>query len=444
MTLSPATSHREDRTRKNSRHPERSEGPLYFSLACALLFTATTQAQIPEQYPKPLIHTPTDHPAARAIIVSVDGLHAYDLANFVAAHPQSTLAALTAHGVTYTNARTPWADPAAGLLAFATGGTPISTGIVSADAGPLPALKVNTIFEVVHQKIGPTAWAGESPATTDLLRGPTGKGLDDASNPATDELRLAAVLHQIDGRDSSGTRPTPVPALFGMSFAAIAAAQSTAGMGYADAIGTPSAGLARSLDTLDAALGKIVSHLKAAALNDSTWIFVAAPYAQAPIRRRMPLAAIKAISPAIARVSGGDVAILWMQDRAATQAVLRALEAKAAVLGIADIYSGERLALILTSPARDPRMPDIVLEPQPGLAWTADTSHTAIAAHGGLSDQDTHVALLISGAQLTGRFDPTPVPTTQLAPLLLRALGMEKFDLDALHMEHTPALPGIF
>jgi hypothetical protein len=52
--------------------------------------------------------------------------------------------------------------------------------------------------------------------------------------------------------------------------------------------------------------------------------------------------------------------------------------------------------------------------------------------------------LLISGKQLTGRFDPTYVPTTQLGPLLLRALGMEKFDLDALHKEHSPALPGIF
>ena len=36
------------------------------------------------------------------------------------------------------------------------------------------------------------------------------------------------------------------------------------------------------------------------------------------------------------------------------------------------------------------------------------------------------------------------IPTSQVAPLLLRALGIEKFDLEALHREHTPALPGIF
>jgi hypothetical protein len=57
---------------------------------------------------------------------------------------------------------------------------------------------------------------------------------------------------------------------------------------------------------------------------------------------------------------------------------------------------------------------------------------------------DTHVAMLISGTQLTAPTDPTWVPTTQLGPLLLCVLGMEKFDLDALHHEHTPALPGIF
>ena len=61
-----------------------------------------------------------------------------------------------------------------------------------------------------------------------------------------------------------------------------------------------------------------------------------------------------------------------------------------------------------------------------------------------MADEDTHVALLVSGSQLTGRFDPARVSTTQLAPLLLHALGIDEFGLDALHEEHTPALPGLF
>jgi hypothetical protein len=88
-------------------------------------------------------------------------------------------------------------------------------------------------------------------------------------------------------------------------------------------------------------------------------------------------------------------------------------------------------------------MPDIVLQTENGRIWTAD-GQTMRMSDGSESDQDTHVALLISGKQFTDRTDPTWVPDTQAAPLLLRALGLEKFDLQALHREHTPALPGIF
>src|SRR5579859_1901222 len=231
----------------------------------------STSAAMPcaaqEQYPKPLIHTPTDHPAARVLLLSVDGLHAVDLANWISAHPQSVLAQLSARGVTYTNAHTPMANGAAGLLALTTGGTPISTGIIGDDGYdhelsppgsnckrigttlPLDAsfrndgtfdpshapldprggcapmqphnlVRVNTIFEVVREKIGPTAWAGETAATTDLLRGPSGKGLNDACGFAAgegDEARVASVLHWIDGMDCAGKSGAAVPALFGMS-----------------------------------------------------------------------------------------------------------------------------------------------------------------------------------------------------------------------------------
>ena len=71
------------------------------------------------------------------------------------------------------------------------------------------------------------------------------------------------------------------------------------------------------------------------------------------------------------------------------------------------------------------RMPDIVLLAQPGVLWVKPGEGTW-ASHGGWRDEDTHVALLVAGAHLSGRVDKTPVPTSQLAPLLLRALGMGK------------------
>ena len=44
-------------------------------------------------------------PVARVLLLSVDGLHGFDLERFIANNPQSTLARLSEHGRTYTNAR---------------------------------------------------------------------------------------------------------------------------------------------------------------------------------------------------------------------------------------------------------------------------------------------------------------------------------------------------
>src|ERR1700675_4136919 len=63
------------------------------------------------------------------LLVSVDGLHQSDLAWYVRTHPKSTLAALTAQGVDYSNASTPFpSDSYPGMIAQVTGGNPFSTG----------------------------------------------------------------------------------------------------------------------------------------------------------------------------------------------------------------------------------------------------------------------------------------------------------------------------
>src|SRR5271169_2813099 len=46
------------------------------------------------------------HHIKRVLFISVDGMHALDVANYVKDHPGSTLAKLRAHGVTYTQAWT--------------------------------------------------------------------------------------------------------------------------------------------------------------------------------------------------------------------------------------------------------------------------------------------------------------------------------------------------
>lgn len=186
-------------------------------------------------------HHDSDDRFRHVLLISVDGLHALDVARFVADHPNSALAELSQHGVTYTNARTPAnSDSFPGLLALVTGGSPITHGLfydVSYDrsyfdptnttcAGtpgnnmvfdesidlyntanisfnvidptklprridghghcvpvfPHDAIKTNTIFEVVKSSGGRTAWADKHPAY-DLVNGPSGTGVDDLFTP---------------------------------------------------------------------------------------------------------------------------------------------------------------------------------------------------------------------------------------------------------------------
>src|SRR5262249_1098059 len=97
------------------------------------------------------------------LLISVDGLHQSDLAWYVQTHPNSTLAALMAQGVDYSNASTPFpSDSFPGMVGQVTGGNPSSTGIYYDDtwnhgvfpagttncAGPAPGGEV-TYFEAL-------------------------------------------------------------------------------------------------------------------------------------------------------------------------------------------------------------------------------------------------------------------------------------------------------
>lgn len=63
------------------------------------------------------------------LLISVDGFHALDLANYVKTHSDSTLAALSSHGLTYTNAATTTpSDSFPGLASLVTGGSPVTAG----------------------------------------------------------------------------------------------------------------------------------------------------------------------------------------------------------------------------------------------------------------------------------------------------------------------------
>ena len=69
------------------------------------------------------------------LVISIDGMHAVDVANFIQAFPNSNLAQLARHGVVYPNALTTApSDSYPGMLAQFTGATPRTGGLFYDDS----------------------------------------------------------------------------------------------------------------------------------------------------------------------------------------------------------------------------------------------------------------------------------------------------------------------
>ena len=89
----------------------------------------------------------------------------------------------------------------------------------------------------------------------------------------------------------------------------------------------------------------------------------------------------------------------------------------------------------------DPRTPDIIVTPNVGVTYTG--SAAKLAEHGGFSHDDTNVILLVSNPAFSPRTVYTGVGTNQVAPTILKALGLNPSSLDAVRLEGTPVLPDI-
>ena len=454
------------------------------------------------------------------LVLTVEGMMALDLARYVHAHPQSALAELSTRGVTYTAASATIPDTAPSFLSMFSGGSPNATGVYFSAAydrklsppgsdcrkrgarvlydersakGPydpnkpsvidptvMPLdpengctplfprswLRVNTVYDVIKEAGGVTAWIDRHPTIADFLSGRSGKSLDDylmreahapdatqsvAEAEQYDDWKLEALLYQIKGLDHTGARRIGVPAVFGMSIIAVGTAQKKAGMGYADASGTPSDGLAHALDHLDASVATIVNTIKGQKLYDSTLVVITAKHGQAPIdqtKRRvidedLIPNLIEGIKPGlVGSVEQEDVAFVWLTDSTRADEVVVALRAHQKELGIMKVYAGESLKLRFNDPTTDSRSPDIVVQPELGVIYDK-TSATKLGEHGGFLDEDLNVALMLSYPGAEPQTIRTPVQMTQLAPTVLRFLGLDPMKLEAVRMEHTPPLPGL-
>ena len=113
-----------------------------------------------------------------------------------------------------------------------------------------------------------------------------------------------------------------------------------------------------------------------------------------------------------------------------------------------NITSGAALAAIYGDPTSTDavaaaRAPNAFIQPNHGVIYSG--SSKKIAEHGGGSQDDTGVALLVSLPGLgSGQTVSTAVGTAQVAPTILRALGLDPNLLQAVVKENTAVLPSLF
>jgi len=375
---------------------------------------------------------------------------------------------------------------------------------------PWQFIRTNSIYGVIHAAGGYTAWSDKQAVYAVVSgHGDTAGNVDDYYSPEVnsniidlpkvttadniscgpapdqtggdwttsfteikcyDQLKVNAILHEIDGKDHLGMIKTKVPVIFGMNFQAVSVGQKLIEKGvkggYTDAKGTPTPDMKSAIQFVDDALGQMVSELKNQRLYDSTLIIITAKHGQSPIDThrfvKIPgdssptdhdpatlLANAGMIPDSESPLTGGigptqdDISQLWLNPGSDIEAAVTILENNAPADGVGQIFYGPSLDTMFNPgglPPLDPRTPDIIVQPNVGVIYTASSKKQA--EHGGFAHDDTNVMLLVSNPNLRAKTNVSFVETKQVAPTILKVLGLDPNKLDAVKMEGTPVLPG--
>ncbi|ABF41709.1 type I phosphodiesterase/nucleotide pyrophosphatase [Candidatus Koribacter versatilis Ellin345] len=286
-----------------------------------------------------------------------------------------------------------------------------------------------------------------------------------------DTLKVNAIVNEIDGKTHNGLRKAPVPNIFGMNFQAVSVGQKLIEKqgsakiigGYTDAAATTTEALKDGILFVDASVGKMVSELKSRGLYDSTLIIITAKHGQSPIDpnrfkelgkgiTNTPANVIASYLPPVPapenpNTPGGigptedDISLLWLADSSNTQSAVDLIEANGDAVGAGQIFYGPSLTTMFNSPATDSRTPDIIVQPYSGVIYTGSSKKQE--EHGGFAQDDTNVMLLVSNPSFRPVTLTTFVETMQVAPTILKALGLDPDRLDAVRKEGTAVLPGL-
>jgi len=259
---------------------------------------------------------------------------------------------------------------------------------------------------------------------------------------------VRATLNQINGFDHTGNTRLSTPAIFGMNFQSVSVGQKLKIAGYTDPIATPTANLANAIKFVDTSIAQMVEALQDRDLLENTLVIVSAKHGQSPIDRtkRTMLDDGTVIAAPIGSNFAFDIAddgvLIWLKDNSGgkTAAAVTALNTFNGDTGIVEWLSGPLLTLNYQDPAHDSRTPDIIGIARVGVIYT---SGSKIAEHGGFNEDDTHVALVVSHPDVAEQTVNATVATTQIAPTILKVLGIDPDELDGVRIEGTPVLPGL-
>jgi len=284
-----------------------------------------------------------------------------------------------------------------------------------------------------------------------------------------DQLKVNAVLNWIGGRTHLGDARQAVPQIFGMNFQAVSVGQKLIENGvlggYTNAAGMPTEAMLGEIRFVDAAIGQFVSALRRNHLYESTTLIVTAKHGQSPVDPHrffpipgknglngtppsgvlgaafLPDSELNQIGP-----TEDDISLLWLSPGASTADAVGLLESNASASGIGQILYGPSISTMFNRPGLpsqggDPRTPDIIVLPNTGVVYTGSAKKQA--EHGGFALDDTNVMLLVANPALRSRTITSFVETSQVAPTILRVLGLDPRELDAVRAEGTPVLPGL-
>jgi len=289
-----------------------------------------------------------------------------------------------------------------------------------------------------------------------------------------DALKVDAVVNEINGRNHSNTRSAPVPAILGMNFQAVSVGQKfiektskpTIVGGYLDAQATPTDPLRAEIAFVDASIGRMVSALEVNGLLNSTLIIITAKHGQSPIDPARYVAQLNVgsspatvlgrancipysespLNPTGVGPTEDDISLIWLSPSCSTADAVGLIEQSASELAIDEIFAGNTLTVTFNNPGYppngDPRTPDFIVQPNIGHTYSGSTKKHA--EHGGFAFDDTNVMLLVSSPWIAPKTVHAWAETMQVAPTILRALGLDPNALDAVRSEGTPVLPDLF